>query len=182
MSGGAANQGSSFLISDDLDGISDFSPSAGAISAPAGVGEYLVAWGAQASFFDGSVKTRRVTGLGALEGDPVTLSAFEYHSFDVFPRVSGLANNASFEVIWRSREAGRYGDTVIGRGLDANGSLLGPPAWLSGEKIIYSTQIYAGPGGTYLVLYDDFPPDYEHWNLRGSILGLNISYLPLVSK
>jgi hypothetical protein len=181
MSGGAAIQGEPFLISDGLDGTFNSDPAVGAISTPAGVGEYLVAWGAQTNFFGYNVKARRVTGLGIVTGDPVTLSEFHEASQ---PHVSGLASNARFEIVWETLGEGRYGETVIGRGLDANGSLLGPPAWLAGEKLIYSTQIYGGPYNTALVLYNDFPPDYEHWNLRGYIFGLGSyrSYIPMISK
>ena len=134
-----------------MDGIVDAYPAVGAIAAPPGVGEYLVAWNASISMNYSSVKARRVSGLGELAGNPVTVSEFEYHYESGHPHLSGLNNAQGFQIVWSSAELLRYGSSVLLRGMDANGNLLGSPVWLAGERNS-APHIYAGPGGTALVL------------------------------
>ncbi len=183
MTGGLATQGDTFAISDTTDGILDDYPSVGAIATTDGNGEYLVGWQAAISMKSYSPRVRRVSGLGGVTGDAVTICDTNI-SLCGRPIVSGLANRR-FQIIWRAGGDGRYGNVIFGLGVDADGNLLGPKVWLTGEKrIMPMVAMVAGPGSTALVLYPDFPPNYEYLNLHGYIvnLGTNKSYLPLLSK
>lgn len=149
-----------------------------AIPQPAGTGQYLVVW--ESSEDNGNIRYKTVTGDGT-PGIAQSLAATSWSEYS--PAVAGGESNRQFLVVWfwvpSPTPPGWM--QVQGRPLALDGTILDATKTIGGLQV-YDPAIAAGPGGDFLVAFDDNEVfGTSNRGIYGWLWG-NRVYLPLVLK
>lgn len=178
MDGGAGTVGDIFTIADTP--TDDIYPAVAALPLPAGVGQYLVAWGYVYSLSDSDIYAQRVAGDGSGPvGSPIIIS--NPVADQGAPAVDGSETGQRYLVAWSHDSAPPLMFVGIrGRAVSAGGDLLGQEEGVGG---VFAGQaaVAAGPVGDFLVAYDDAPLDASYRGIYGRLWGIR-AYLPLVVR
>lgn len=152
------------------------SPAVAAIATAGADGVYLVAWQLQYAPGDSDVYAREVRGDGTVS--PVVQLASSGAN-EVSPCVAGSESGGQFLVPWAEQAGGlpTLTSPIMARTQAATTALAGAPASVGGSSAANPDAI-AGPGGDFLVAFDDATPGASNRDVYGRLWG-GRTYLPI---
>lgn len=148
-------------------------------------GQYLVAWDVFDTVgMDDEVWAQRLAGDGTLEGAPLPVATTP--DDEVVGGIAGNANTGQYAIMWARRNSTFTQSNIQGREVRTDGSFVGgardlmpAPPGMVGTSTPENPSIAAGPGGDFLVTFDD--PVSSIRKVFGILWG-NRLYLPLVLR
>jgi len=130
----------------------DIGPRVAAVPSPAGDGRYLVTWERIDGAGEHSVRARQVSGAGTLL---TLLEVAATNAVETAPTVAGSESASQFLLAWtRHRSELPLFEAVAGRTCWAEAATMDPAA-SGGGRHAGGVEVTAGPGGDYVLVYDD---------------------------
>jgi hypothetical protein len=156
---------------------SEIFPAVAAIRTSPGQGKYLVTWQLLTSTTNGDIWAQRVNGDGSMDGPPIGISSAP--EWEEVPSVAGNSNSREYLIAWAHFDSSSN-SYIHGRFFPLLDVIPGMGERLGGYKA-ENVSVAAGPGGDFLVVYQDKAPGASLEDIWGRLWG-NRLYLPQVLR